>query len=109
MSTPAPRAPQAAKRRHVAAPIPEPPPVTKGAFPSRNPMPMNPLIETTTTIMVQRRWEHGMWKATVKGIVAHRVRLVLSMVAVVLGVSFVAGTYVLTDTLQHSYDGLFRS
>jgi putative ABC transport system permease protein len=29
------------------------------------------------------------------------------MVAVMLGVSFVAGTYVLTDTLQHSYDGLF--
>jgi len=48
-----------------------------------------------------------MWKATVKGIVAHRVRLVLSMVAVMLGVSFVAGTYVLTDTLRHSYDGLF--
>jgi len=57
--------------------------------------------------MVQRRWELGMWKATVKGIVAHRVRLVLSMVAVLLGVSFVAGTYVLTDTLRHSYDGLF--
>jgi len=48
-----------------------------------------------------------MWKATVKGIVAHRVRLVLSMVAVMLGVAFVAGTYVLTDTLRHSYDGLF--
>ena len=48
-----------------------------------------------------------MWKATFKGIVAHRVRLVLSMVAVLLGVSFVAGTYVLTDTLRLSYDGLF--
>ncbi len=48
-----------------------------------------------------------MWKATIKGILAHRVRLVLSMVAVMLGVAFVAGTYVLTDTLQHSYDGLF--
>jgi putative ABC transport system permease protein len=48
-----------------------------------------------------------MWKATLKGIVAHRVRLVLSMVAVMLGVAFVAGTYVLTDTLRRSYDGLF--
>src|SRR4029450_1580718 len=66
-----------------------------------------PSIGTTATIMVQRRWELRMWKATVKGIVAHRVRLVLSMVAVMLGVAFVAGTYVLTDTLQHSYDGLF--
>src|SRR6185503_6552266 len=107
MSTTATRAPSAANRRQVAAPIPEPPPVTNAAFPSSKPMPMNPLIETTTTIMVQRRWEHRMWKATVKGIVAHRVRLVLSMVAVLLGVSFVAGTYVLTDTLRHSYDGLF--
>src|SRR3954468_13996815 len=107
MSTTATRAPSAANRRHVAAPIPDPPPVTNAAFASSNPMPMNPSIEATTTIMVQRRWEHGMWKATVKGIVAHRVRLVLSMVAVLLGVAFVAGTYVLTDTLQHSYDGLF--
>jgi putative ABC transport system permease protein len=48
-----------------------------------------------------------MWKATLKGIAAHRVRLVLSMVAVMLGVTFVTGTYVLTDTLDRSYDGLF--
>lgn len=48
-----------------------------------------------------------MWKATVRGIVAHRTRLVLSVVAVMLGVAFVAGTYVLTDTLVRSYDGLF--
>lgn len=48
-----------------------------------------------------------MWKATVKGITAHRVRLVLSLVAVMLGVTFVTGTYVLTDTLDRSYDGLF--
>lgn len=48
-----------------------------------------------------------MFRATIRGIVAHRVRLVLSLVAVVLGVAFVAGTYVLTDTLDRSYDGLF--
>ncbi len=49
-----------------------------------------------------------MFTATVRGIVAHRVRLVLSLVAVMLGVAFVTGTYVLTDTLDRSYDGLFR-
>lgn len=49
-----------------------------------------------------------MVRATIRGIVAHRVRLVLSLVAIVLGVAFVAGTYVLTDTLDRSYDGLFR-
>ena len=48
-----------------------------------------------------------MFRATVRGIVAHRVRLVLSLVAVMLGVAFVTGTYVLTDTLDRSYDGLF--
>lgn len=48
-----------------------------------------------------------MWKATIKGVTAHRVRLVLSLVAVMLGVTFVTGTYVLTDTLDRSYDGLF--
>jgi len=48
-----------------------------------------------------------MFRATVRGILAHRVRLVLSLVAVMLGVAFVAGTYVLTDTLDRSYDGLF--
>jgi len=48
-----------------------------------------------------------MFRATIRGIVAHRVRLALSLVAVLLGVAFVAGTYVLTDTLDRSYDGLF--
>jgi putative ABC transport system permease protein len=56
--------------------------------------------------MVHDRGE-TMFRATVRGIVAHRVRLVLSVVAVVLGVAFVTGTYVLTDTLDRSYDGLF--
>jgi len=51
----------------------------------------------------------GMFRATVRGIVAHRVRLALSLVAVMLGVAFVAGTYVLTDTVNRSYDGLFSA
>lgn len=48
-----------------------------------------------------------MWKATVKGVVARKVRLALTAVAVVLGVTFVAGTYVLTDTLKQSFGELF--
>lgn len=48
-----------------------------------------------------------MFEVTVRGIVAHRVRLVLSAVAIMLGVAFVSGSYVLTDTLDRSYDGLF--
>jgi putative ABC transport system permease protein len=49
-----------------------------------------------------------MWKATVTGIFARKVRLALTTLAVLLGVSFVTGTYVLTDTLDHSYQGLFH-
>ena len=49
-----------------------------------------------------------MWKATVKGILARKVRLALTAVAVLLGVSFVSGIYVLTDTLDESFRGLFR-
>ena len=41
-----------------------------------------------------------MWKATISGILARKVRLALTALAVVLGVTFVSGTYVLTDTLE---------
>jgi putative ABC transport system permease protein len=49
-----------------------------------------------------------MWKATIRGILARRVRLALTALAVVLGVTFVSGTYVLTDTLDRSFNGVFR-
>jgi putative ABC transport system permease protein len=48
-----------------------------------------------------------MWKATVKGILARKVRLALTALAVLLGVTFVSGAYVLTDTLDHSFRGLY--
>ena len=48
-----------------------------------------------------------MWRATVKGVLARKVRLALTALAVVLGVTFVSGTYVLTDTLKHSFGTLF--
>jgi putative ABC transport system permease protein len=48
-----------------------------------------------------------MWRATIKGLVAHKLRLGLTALSVVLGVAFVAGTFVLTDTLNHTFDTLF--
>ncbi len=48
-----------------------------------------------------------MLRATLKGVLAHKVRLLLTALAVVLGVGFVAGTYVLTDTLNATFDNLF--
>jgi putative ABC transport system permease protein len=47
-------------------------------------------------------------RATLRGILAHKVRLLLSGVAVVLGVAFVAGSYVFTDTLDRAFTGLTR-
>lgn len=48
-----------------------------------------------------------MWRATIRGIFARKVRLALTALSVVLGVSFVAGTYVLTDTLDRSFSRVF--
>jgi putative ABC transport system permease protein len=47
--------------------------------------------------------------AVLKGILAHKLRLFLTAFAVVLGVSFVAGTFVLTDTINHTFDTLFKT
>ena len=49
-----------------------------------------------------------MRKATLKGLLAHKFRLAATALAIVLGVSFVAGTYVLTDTITASFDNLFK-
>ncbi|MDQ1654718.1 MAG: putative transport system permease protein, partial [Cryptosporangiaceae bacterium] len=40
-----------------------------------------------------------MFKATLKGLLSRKLRLVLSALSVVLGVMFVSGAFVLTDTL----------
>jgi len=50
----------------------------------------------------------AMWTATLKGILARKLRLALTTLAVLLGVAFVSGTYVLTDTLQRSFDEIFQ-
>lgn len=48
-----------------------------------------------------------MWKVTLKGLLANKFRYLLTSVSVVLGVAFVAGTFVLTDTLGKVFDDLF--
>ena len=49
-----------------------------------------------------------MRKATLKGLLAHKLRLALTALSVVLGVAFVSGTFVLTDTINHTFDNLFQ-
>jgi putative ABC transport system permease protein len=48
-----------------------------------------------------------MLRATLKGLLAHKLRMALTALAVVLGVGFIAGTYVLTDTMNKTFDDLF--
>jgi putative ABC transport system permease protein len=50
-----------------------------------------------------------MLRATLKSVLSRKLRLVLSGLAVVLGVMFVSGAFVLTDTLGRSFDSLFAS
>ncbi|GLI02339.1 ABC transporter permease [Phytohabitans aurantiacus] len=50
-----------------------------------------------------------MLRATLKSLLARKLRLVLSGLAVVLGVMFVSGAFVLTDTLGRSFDAVFSS
>src|SRR5207244_2023502 len=51
----------------------------------------------------------AMWRATIKGLLAHKVRLGLTALIVVLGVAFVAGTFILTDTMGRAFDNLFAT
>ena len=48
-----------------------------------------------------------MFRVSLKGILGHKLRLVLTALAVTLGVSFVAGTFILTDTMNAAFTDLF--
>jgi len=48
-----------------------------------------------------------MWRVTIKGLAAHKLRLALTALAIILGVGFVAGTFVLTDTINRTFTDLF--
>jgi putative ABC transport system permease protein len=46
---------------------------------------------------------------TIKGLLAHKLRLILTALAIILGVTFISGTYVLTDTLHNTFTALFSN
>ena len=48
-----------------------------------------------------------MRRVALKGLAFRKVRAVLTALAVVLGVAMVSGTYVLTDSIQRAFDGIF--
>jgi putative ABC transport system permease protein len=48
-----------------------------------------------------------MLTVTLKGLAAHKLRFVLTAVAVMIGIAFLSGTLVFTDTIRRTFDDLF--
>ncbi|MEQ8834532.1 MAG: FtsX-like permease family protein [Miltoncostaeaceae bacterium] len=48
-----------------------------------------------------------MWRLTLKSIIAQKIRLALTGLAVMIGVAFISGTFVFGDTLNKAFDNLF--
>ncbi len=48
-----------------------------------------------------------MRRVVLRGLLAHKLRLALTALAIVLGVTFISGTLVLTDTLHNTFNTLF--
>ncbi len=48
-----------------------------------------------------------MLKSTFRGMIAHKLRLVLTTASIALGVAFLAGTLILTDTMNLAFEQLF--
>jgi putative ABC transport system permease protein len=51
----------------------------------------------------------AMTKVGLRNLRAHKVRLALTLISVLLGTAFVAGSFVFTDTLKHSFDTIFAT
>ena len=47
-----------------------------------------------------------MWNVTLRGLLARKLRMALTALAIIVGVTFVSGTLILTDTLHHTFDSL---
>ena len=48
-----------------------------------------------------------MFTATIRGMLAHKLRLALTTASIALGVAFLAGTLILTDTMKVAFEQLF--
>ena len=48
-----------------------------------------------------------MRRVSLRNLAAHKVRLLLTLTSVVLGTAFVAGSFIFTDTLKHSFTAIF--
>jgi putative ABC transport system permease protein len=49
------------------------------------------------------------FKVSLRSLLSHKLRLVLTALAIILGVTFVAGTLVLTDTIRNTFEGVLSN
>jgi putative ABC transport system permease protein len=64
---------------------------------------------TPPPVLTGRKTSGGMTKVALRGLMDHKGRLVSTLLAVALGVAFVAGVLMLTDTMNESFDDLFAT
>ena len=48
-----------------------------------------------------------MFRTAIKGLTANRLRMTLTALSIILGVAFVAGSFVFTDTINSRFENLF--
>jgi putative ABC transport system permease protein len=48
-----------------------------------------------------------MFKVSIKGILAHKTRLLLTALAVIMATAFLSSTYIFSDTIQNTFNSLF--
>jgi len=48
-----------------------------------------------------------MFTATIRGMLAHKLRLALTSASIALGIAFLSGTFMLTDTMKLAFEQLY--
>src|SRR5271168_840492 len=84
-----------------------PTPTAWSSWPTATSSTSSPTPPPTLCWSASGRSGPDMWRVTIKGLLAHKLRLALTALSIVLGVTFIAGTFVLTDTLHNTFDTLF--
>ena len=70
---------------------------------------LGPSTARTRSSTTLEAGERPMIAVALKGLAGRKVRALLTALAVVIGVSMVSGTFILTDTMQKAFDGLFAA
>lgn len=50
-----------------------------------------------------------MFKVALKSLLGHKLRMLLTAFSIIIGVSFVAGSYIFTDSMNKTFDGIFEN